>query len=117
MGQTMQISNILAKMGKEYTFRRYTEVETDTFYKTKERSTYTDSLVYAVKYPYSTFTGRESRSEYRTGEEDTGKVKIIIDVNSDVVKDDIMIDGDSQYRIISKDRWRDEYWALTGMIV
>ena len=92
-------------------------METDAFYKTKDRSTYVDTLIYAVKYPYSTFTGRESRGEYKMGDEDTGKIKIIVNITADVEKDDVMFDGTTQYKIISKDRWRDEYWALTGMVV
>ena len=117
MTQTMQIPNILKKLGKNYTFRRFTEVETDAFYKTKDRSTYVDSLIWAVKYPYSTFTGREAKGEYKSGEEDIGKVKIIVDVAANVIEGDHMIDGTSTYQIISKDLWKDDYYALTGQVV
>ncbi len=114
--QTMPIATILKKLGKQYTFRRFTKVETDAFYKTKGITTTTDTLIYAVKYPYSTFTGRETRTENRAGDEDIGKIKIIVDAAADVQKGDQMLDGTSTYTIISKDKWRDEYWALTGQV-
>jgi hypothetical protein len=117
----MKISTILAKLGgtaASVTRRRFTEVETDTFYKTKDRSVYADITITAIVNPYSVFTGRQTRIEGQAGREDTGMVKIYVDIAVDVAKDDHIITSDgTTYLVISKDKWLGEYQMFIGQVI